>query len=79
RLVCLPIFDEIGMRLTKKHLGRVTIKTEKTRLYRQTLIIPANLTDMKFFIINSGNHIRKDRNKTLYETNMCLHQFIIIV
>jgi hypothetical protein len=26
------------MRLTKKHLGRVTIKTEKTRLYRQTLI-----------------------------------------
>jgi hypothetical protein len=25
------------MRLTKKHLGRVTIKTEKTRLYRQTL------------------------------------------
>jgi hypothetical protein len=32
-LVCLPIFDEID----KKHLSRITIKTEKTRLYRQTL------------------------------------------
>jgi hypothetical protein len=32
------IFDEIDMKLTKITSAGLTIKTEKTRLYRQTLI-----------------------------------------